>query len=138
MQRLVAIPDMVWGSGTRTQSAEVETQEVPLLHPISRAATDTTTTTTAAAAAPQQQPMKSQADLGRILPTPREDALLKEDALAKELQGWPELVDIHCCMHSTRNALLYAASYQGATAALKVLRHGTSMDGRSGTKQCLY
>ena len=54
------------------------------------------------------------------------------DEHSKELQGWPELVDIHLDLHRTRNTSLYGAMYQGNPVALKVLRFSSSMEGRPG------
>ncbi|GLI69917.1 hypothetical protein VaNZ11_014643 [Volvox africanus] len=51
---------------------------------------------------------------------------------SRELQGWPELVDILYDMHRTRNVSVYLAAYRGQAVAIKMMRAHMSMDGRPG------
>ncbi|GIL43801.1 hypothetical protein Vafri_1415, partial [Volvox africanus] len=51
---------------------------------------------------------------------------------SRELQGWPELVDILYDMHRTRNVSVYLAAYRGQAVAIKMMRSHMSMDGRPG------
>ncbi|GIL95435.1 hypothetical protein Vretimale_1455, partial [Volvox reticuliferus] len=51
---------------------------------------------------------------------------------SRELQGWPELVDILYDMHRTRNVSVYLAAYRGQAVAMKMMRSHMSMDGRPG------
>ncbi|KXZ50296.1 hypothetical protein GPECTOR_17g935 [Gonium pectorale] len=63
------------------------------------------------------------------------EELLPEEEVSgssRELQGWPELVDILFDMHRTRNVSVYLAAYRGRPVAIKMMRSHMSMDGRPG------
>ncbi|KAG2499690.1 hypothetical protein HYH03_002625 [Edaphochlamys debaryana] len=59
-----------------------------------------------------------------------EDEAEEVSGSSRELQGWPELVDILLEVHRTRNVSVYLAAYRGRAVAVKMMRSHMSMDGR--------